>query len=87
MRSPLSVVLRQSPLIYKLVAQTQARRYKYDRAGEGRIWVHRDEPEGVTMPSPDLADALALSLWAWNVYWAQGQREPTQYHRPSFLGR
>jgi hypothetical protein len=90
LEAALPIVIRQThPMAYKLVAQTQARRYRYDRAGEGRIWVYRDDPEGEKIASPDIADALALSLHAWRHYFSEGGargEEETVYHRDSFLG-
>lgn len=73
-------------LALKLATQTQARRYKYDHTGVGRKWVYRDEREGEAIPSPDMADALALMLEAWRVYHSRVRRHTT-YHTSGFMGR
>ena len=89
---PLPLSLPQNhELSITLVNQTQGRRYKYDRTGEGRKWVFRsgETTEGEHIPSPDLADALALSLEAWRMYWAHRRAgdKGRQVYRPSFLSR
>ena len=83
----------QHPLTQRLIMQLAGARRAYDSVGHGRIWLdktgsgHYGGRDDGTQKSPDLADALALSLEAWSVYWTEEQRPtPAEYHRDSWLG-
>lgn len=82
----------QHPLTQRLIMQLAGARRAYDSVGHGRIWLdktgsgHYGGRDDGAQKSPDLADALALSLEAWSVYWTEAQAQPTVYHRDSWLG-
>ncbi len=84
----------QHNLTQRLIMQLAGARRAYDSVGHGRIWLdktgsgHYGGRDEGTQPSPDLADALALSLEAWAVYWATGERgaDSRTYHEDSWLG-